>query len=145
MGSDPAEAEPRAIAHEVWLLMADLVLDNARRRAVVDAVGISFGSARALRRVARQPMSMGELASALAIDPPNATAVVDDLERQGLLRRRPHPEDRRAKLVETTERGRELAARADRILAEPPAALSTVDEADLKTLLRILTRLASQP
>src|SRR5215471_11672715 len=97
------------IAREVWSLICDLVLDNERRREVSDALGISFGRARAVRRLARQPMSMGELAGALGIDPPNATTVVDDLESLGLVRRRPHPTDRRAKVVEATPRGRELA------------------------------------
>jgi DNA-binding MarR family transcriptional regulator len=76
-------------AREVWLLMSDLVLDNERRREVSETLGISFGRARAVRRLARQPMSMGELAAALGIDPPNATVVVDDLESLGLARRRP--------------------------------------------------------
>jgi DNA-binding MarR family transcriptional regulator len=66
-------------ARDAWLLMSDLVLDNQRRREVADAVGMSFGRARALRRVARRPMSMGELAAALEIDPPNASALVADL------------------------------------------------------------------
>ncbi len=138
MAAERPKRQTRAVRHEVWLLMSDLVLDNARRRKVAEATGISFGSIRALRRVARRPLAMGELAVALGIDPPNATAVVDDLERQGLVRRGPHPSDRRAKLVETTPEGQELAARADAILAEPPPALETLGDADLQTLLGIL-------
>jgi DNA-binding MarR family transcriptional regulator len=125
-------------AREVWLLMADLVLDNERRREVSETLGISFGRARTVRRVARRPMSMRELADALGIDPPNATVVVDDLESLGLVRRRPHPTDRRAKVVEATRKGKEMARRADAILATPPAALSALGEDDLATLRRIL-------
>lgn len=119
--------------------MSDLVLDNDRRREVAGALGISFGRARALRRLARQPMSMGELAAALAIDPPNATVVVDDLESLGLARRRPHPTDRRAKVVEATRKGKEKARRADAILGTPPAGLSSLSTEDLEALRRILT------
>ena len=54
-----------ALAREVWLLMSELVLDHQRRREVSEAVGMTFSRARAIRRVARQPMSMGELAAAL--------------------------------------------------------------------------------
>jgi DNA-binding MarR family transcriptional regulator len=86
----------------------------------------------------RQPLSMRELADALGIDPPNATVVVDDLESQGLVRRRPHPTDRRAKLVEATRKGKQLARRADAILATPPAALTAVSTEDLETLRRVL-------
>src|SRR3954470_12822577 len=127
------------ISREVWLLMSDLVLDHERRREVSEAVGISFGRARTVRRLARRPMSMGELAAALGIDPPNATVVVDDLESLGLVRRRPHPSDRRAKVVEATRKGKDLARRADDILATPPPALSALNEDDLETLQRILT------
>jgi DNA-binding MarR family transcriptional regulator len=125
---------------EVWLLMSDLVLDNQRRREVSEALGMSFGRARAIRRLARRPMSMGELAALLGIDPPNATVLVDDLESQGLVRRRPHPTDRRAKLVETTRKGKELARRADAILATPPPELSALGPDDLEALRRILER-----
>jgi len=83
-------------------------------------------------------MSMGELAAELGIDRPNATVLVDDLESQGLVRRRPHPTDRRAKLVETTRKGKAVARRADAILATPPAALSALGTEDLEALRRIL-------
>ena len=124
--------------HEVWLLMSDLVLDNTRRREVSEGLGISFARVRAIRRLARGPMSMGELAAALGTDPPNATVMVDDLESQGLVRRKPHPTDRRAKVVEATHKGKTLARRADTILATPPPALSDLSADDLAALQRIL-------
>ena len=131
-------------AQEAWLLMSDLVLDNQRRREVSDALGISFGRARALRLLTRQPMSMGELAAALGIDPPNATVVVDDLESLKLARRRPHPTDRRAKVVEATRKGKDMARRADAILGTPPPALSALSADDLEALRRILASVAAQ-
>jgi DNA-binding MarR family transcriptional regulator len=130
-----------ALRREVWLRMSDLVLDHERRREVADALGVSFGRARAVRRVARRPMSMSELAVSLGIDKPNATVVVDDLEALGLVRRRPHPTDRRAKLVEATREGKRLARRADEILGTPPPSLHTLSDEDLQTLGRILASL----
>lgn len=132
-------------AREIWLLMSDLVLDHQRRRDVSQAIGLSFSRARAVRRVARNPMSMGELAEALGIDRPNATVVVDDLEAQGLVRRTPHPTDRRAKLVEATRKGKTLARRADEILATPPAALGELDPEDVAALQRILAKVTRPP
>jgi DNA-binding MarR family transcriptional regulator len=126
------------VAQEVWLLMSDFVLDRLRRRAVSDALGMTFGRTRALRCLARAPMSMREFADALDIDPPNATVVVDDLESQGLVRRRPSPTDRRAKVVEATRRGKALARRADAILATPPAAIRGLEAGELDALRRIL-------
>ncbi len=134
----PGDSGHDAAAREVWMLMSDLVLDNQRRRAVTEALGMSFGRGRALRRVARRPMSMSELAAMLGIDPPNATKLVDDLEEDGLVRRRPHPTDGRAKLVEATRKGRDLARRAEAILAAPPDALTALSAEDLETLRRLL-------
>jgi DNA-binding MarR family transcriptional regulator len=135
-------AEPVA-ARETWLLMSDLVLDNERRRAVADAVGVSFGRARTVRRLARRPMSMRELADVCGIDPPNATVVVRDLEALGLVRRRPHPTDGRAKLVEATRKGKALARRAEEVLATPPPALTDLADEDLQTLRRIISTLSA--
>jgi len=127
-------------AREAWLLISDLVLDNQRRREVAEALGIPFGRARALRRLARRPMAMRELAAALEIDPANATVVVDELESMGLAQRRPHPTDRRAKVVEATRKGKAMARRADAILGTPPPGLSALGGDDLETLRRILER-----
>ncbi len=127
------------LAREVWRLMSELVLAHQRRREVSDAVGLSFSRTRAVRRVAARPMSMGELAAALGIDRPNATVLVDDLEAQGLVRRRPHPTDRRAKLVEATRKGKALARKADAILGTPPDGLTALDAASLATLAHLLS------
>jgi DNA-binding MarR family transcriptional regulator len=131
-------------AREVWLLISDLVLDQNRRREVTEALGISFARARAVRRLARKPMSMSALAEALAIDPANATGLVDDLESQGLVRRGPHPTDRRAKVVEATRKGKDMARRADAILSTPPPELSALEAEDLETLGRILKDVSSR-
>jgi DNA-binding MarR family transcriptional regulator len=132
-------------AREVWLLMSDLVLDNERRRDVAEAVGMTFGRARTIRRLARRAMSMSELAEALGIDRSNATVVVDDLEAQGFVRRRPHPTDRRAKLVEATAKGKRLARRAEAILATPPPAITALSAEDLQMLRALLERARMRP
>jgi DNA-binding MarR family transcriptional regulator len=130
------------LPREVWRLMSELVLNHQRRRDVSEAVGLSFDRARGLRRVARHPMTMGELADMLGIDRPNATTVVDDLEKRGLVRRVPHPTDRRAKIVEATRKGHALAQRAESILGTPPTTLAGLSKRDLETLRRILSTAA---
>jgi DNA-binding MarR family transcriptional regulator len=141
--------QPNEVAHDAvpdattaWTMVCDLVLDNVRRRQVAEALGISFARVRALRRLAKQPMTMGELAGSLGVDAPYATVVVDDFEAQGLVRRRPHPSDRRAKLVETTRKGKVLAKRADEILATPPSGLSKLDPARTEIFVAILREIA---
>jgi DNA-binding MarR family transcriptional regulator len=134
-GADP-DATSRA-----WRAMSDLVLDQDRKSAVSADLGLSFARVRALRRLAAEPLTLRELAAQLAADPPYATLIVDDLERRGLVRRTPHPEDRRAKLVQLTGAGRAAAARADAILDRPPDALRALPAEDVATLLGVLERL----
>jgi DNA-binding MarR family transcriptional regulator len=112
---------------------------------VSEEVGLSFGKIRALRRIARRPMPMSELASLLTVDPPNLTPVVDDLERAGLVERQPHLTDRRVKLVVATAEGTALAQTADEILARPPARLSALPAEELDNLVRILGLLQPDP
>ena len=130
------------LARRAWRAMSDVVLDHDRKVAVSEALGLSFARVRALRRLAAQPLTLRALAERLAADPPYVTLIVDDLEKRGLVQRTPHPEDRRAKLVQLTAAGRAAAARADEILDEPPAALRDVPAEDLAALLRVLERLA---
>jgi DNA-binding MarR family transcriptional regulator len=137
-----ADADADAdLARRAWRAMSDVVLDQNRKAAVSQALGLSFARVRALRRVAAQPDTLRALAERLAADPPYVTLMVDDLEERGLVQRMPHPEDRRAKLVQVTAAGRAAAARANAILDEPPAALREVPAKDLATLLRVLERL----
>lgn len=60
---------------------------------------------------ARQPPSQRELADLLGIEGPSVVSMLDRLERGGLVRREPSPNDRRVKLAHLTEDGRRLYAR----------------------------------
>ncbi|SHL03297.1 MarR family winged helix-turn-helix transcriptional regulator [Actinacidiphila paucisporea] len=133
-------------AERVWRNLRALVLErNERRKEVAEALGMSFFRAKALRRIARRPSQMSELAAELASDRPYLTLVVDDLEKRGLVERRQHPTDRRCKIVSATEAGLAAAARANAILGSPPAALLTLSAADLADLDRITSSLAALP
>jgi DNA-binding MarR family transcriptional regulator len=131
-------------AREVWAVMNNLVLDNERRREVSQAVGLPFSRVRALLRVGAASMTVGELATALGVDPPNCTPIVDYLERRGLVERRPHPTDRRSKLVVVTPAGSRLAKRAQRLLDRPPATIREMPAGDLRALTAIFARATSR-
>lgn len=49
-----------------------------------------------------------ELAVASHCSPPTITGIVDNLEKKGLVRREPNPDDRRSLLARLTEKGRAL-------------------------------------
>ena len=133
----------RPAAQRAFEAMGELVLDNERRREVSTALGMPFGRTRALRRIAARQMTMGELAHALGIDAPAATSVVDELEGQGLVERRPHPSDRRAKLVSVTPRGAAAARKADAILSRPPAGFGALSDVELELLADLLGRVVA--
>jgi DNA-binding MarR family transcriptional regulator len=135
-GDDPA------LARRAWRALSELALNRDRKVAVADALGLSWTRVLAVRRLAVEPQTQRELAERLSADPPYVTLMIDDLEKRGLVRRKPHPTDRRAKLVELTASGRAAAARADAILDEPPAELHGVPDPDLKAVLRVLDRLS---
>jgi DNA-binding MarR family transcriptional regulator len=69
---------------------------------------LSIPRARLLAAVAdagNDPVRMGDLSAALGVTARNITTIVDALEREGLLARKPDPTDRRAILLELTEQG----------------------------------------
>jgi DNA-binding MarR family transcriptional regulator len=130
------------LVRRTWRAMAEFALNRDRKIAASQALGLSWTRVLALRRLATQPQTLRALADGLAADPPYVTLMVDDLEKRGLVRRMPHPKDRRAKLVQLTTTGRTAAARADAILDEPPTVLQDVPADDLAAILRVLERLA---
>ena len=85
---------------------------------------------------------MGDLAAALGIDRPNADRARRRPRSAGLVRRRPHPTDRRARIVEATRKGKGVARRADAILGTPPPGLSELSAEDLEELRRVLGSIA---
>ncbi len=134
-----------ATAERAWANLREIVLGgNERRKDVVEALGMSFFRVKALRRIAREPVTLRELADQLLTDRPYATLVVHDLESRGLVERTANPADRRSKIVSVTEPGRAAAERANRILGTPPAALLALPPDDLAALDRIAARLTGE-
>ncbi len=58
------------------------------------------------------PVTQKQLADQAATDPMMTSQVLRALERRGLLQRRPHPADKRARALAVTAAGRDLANRA---------------------------------
>jgi DNA-binding MarR family transcriptional regulator len=88
-----------------------------------------------------EAISMRELARRLGCDNSYVTALIDTLESHGLVVRRPHPTDRRVKVIVLTARGRELASRAQLADTTPPVAFSNLSEDEIATLRDLLRKL----
>lgn len=101
--------------------------------------GTKFGFLQFLRECDGR---LGELAQRLSISAPVASRAVDSLEADGLVERRPDPQDRRAFLISITEGGRALLADSEsqvvRSFAESLADWSPADaEQAINTLKRL--------
>jgi DNA-binding MarR family transcriptional regulator len=107
-------------------------------------LGLTQAQERALRLITRadEPPRMTELADRLGIVPRSLTAVVDALERAGLVRREIDPRNRRAILLRLTGHG--AAVRDDLREARRQAAeglFAPLGDSDRETLAELLTRL----
>jgi DNA-binding MarR family transcriptional regulator len=106
--------------------LAQQIAGHVRERAV--ALGLTAAQATALREMTG-PMTMRDLAERMSCEPSNATFVVDKLEKQGLIERRPHPTDRRAKHLVLTTDGEALRERLLELLSrDSPLAGLTADQ-----------------
>lgn len=120
--------------------LASQIGAHLRERAV--KLGLTAAQATALRELTGA-MTLSELADRMSCEPSNATVVIDKLERQGLVERRPHPSDRRAKQLVLTAEGVELRKRLLELLAQesPLAGLTRQEQRMLHDLLdRAITR-----
>ena len=89
---------------------------------------------------AREGAIQQQIGSAMGIDPSTMVSLVDQLERAGLAKRRPHPQDRRAREVLITPKGRRTLKRALELAEEVEGdvlqGLSPAERRQLVTLLR---------
>jgi DNA-binding MarR family transcriptional regulator len=89
----------------------------------------------------RGVLPLGKMGQRLMIHPTSVTNIIDRLERQGLVRRLPHPTDGRTTLAAITDEGRRLARRATRAVNGVGFGLDGLDNQDLLQLTRIIRRL----
>ena len=89
-------------------------------------------------------MSLNDLARAEQVKPPTMSRIVDALETVGLARRRVNPTDRRAVIIEATEKGaallRQGRKRRVRFLARYLARLSAAELAGLDRALNSIQK-----
>jgi DNA-binding MarR family transcriptional regulator len=77
----------------------------------------------------------------LMIHPTSVTNIINRLEEQGLVRRVQHETDGRSTLAVLTDSGRLLAKRATKAVNAELFGLSTLDENDMRDLVRIIEKI----
>lgn len=116
---------------------------RARAAALLEPLGLYPGQEALLLELARSgPMIQAQLSEAIGCEPPSVTIMARKLEATGHVRRRPASTDRRASIIELTDRGSALVDQVTHLwcalaeetvaglpadtVAELPAVLSTM-------------------
>ena len=117
---------------------------EARLEEAVSSAGLSLAKLGVLRFLAgaNRPVPLSELAAVQHCVRSNITQLVDRLEKDGLVRRRPDPDDRRGVLAGLTPAGEQAHAKGMRALAEAQhvimSGLKANEVANLKSALKAL-------
>ncbi|HLZ31076.1 MAG TPA: MarR family transcriptional regulator [Chloroflexota bacterium] len=124
------------------LRTAQLLL--ARVTAAIQPFGLSPAGFSLLDVLANagEPLSPRVISQRLLVAPQTLTSLLDSLERRGLIRRTPHPRDRRAILVVATEAGSALLhAACTPVVAGEMEWTRSLRESERQTLIALLGRL----
>jgi len=138
-GEEPA----RPMAAVTSIMRAQQVL-MARLNDLLRPLGLTFPRYEALMLLSftrTGALPLGKIGERLQVHRTSVTNIVDKLEADGLVRRVPHENDRRATLAAITDEGRETAARATAALNEAAFGIDALcgDEQEAVTaLLRAL-------
>lgn len=122
----------RALVHELARSF------DEHMRLLTSKFQLTPTQAAALREL-NKAITMRDLADRLCCEPSNVTFVVDRLEERGLLDRRPHPSDRRAKHLVLTPAGQQLRVQLMATL-DRNTPLKHLSEAQIRALEAELSR-----
>jgi len=155
--SRPLSFDPIAAAADNWsnrevvdAMAAATSLMRAQQivLAAVDAelrpMGLTFARFEALRLLAftrKGELPMGKIGTRLMVHPTSVTNSIDRLEADGLVERRPHPDDRRTTLAAITTLGRTTVGRATKKLDAIGYGLASLEPEQCRLLTEVITRL----
>jgi len=134
--------------HAVTSLMRVHQLVLGRLDAILKPHGLTFARYEALVLLcfsSHGSLPLGKMGERLQVHPTSITSIVQRLETDGLVARRPHPDDGRAVLAEVTDAGRALVEGATTDLVGADFALGALSDgelAELSALLRPVRRAA---
>ena len=127
--------------HAVTSLMRVQQLVIGRLDSMLRPHGLTFARYEALVLLtfsSRGSLPLGKMGERLQVHPTSVTSIVRRLSEDGLIVRRPHPEDGRGVLAEITDRGRELVEAATKDLVATDFALEALTEAELADVSALL-------
>jgi DNA-binding MarR family transcriptional regulator len=142
MTSEPIAADkaPSSLAFLLSQVGIHAASQFAERLAKIDLQPPLF---RILNLVdAAEGRSQQAIGEAIQVPPSRMVALVDELERRGLVERRPKPDDRRVRALYLTRKGRTKLARGREIAKDHEAALTAgLAPADRERLTQLLQQI----
>jgi DNA-binding MarR family transcriptional regulator len=135
-GATPAMSAVTSIMRVHQILMA-------RLNAQLDPFQLTFPRYEALMLLyySREgALPLGKMGDRLQVHRTSVTNTIDGLERLGYVERLQHEHDRRTTLARITERGREVAEQATRVLNEDRFGTAPLKRAELDQLTQALRR-----
>ena len=128
---------------EAWRSMLDVLFSgqvHGRMQQACTTLGVPPGVLKLLMQL--RPgvgVPMRELAEHFGFDASYLTGLADALEERGLVERRPHPTDRRVKMLVITDAGVDARDRAYQVIYDAPpsfGSLTAAEQRQLRDLLR---------
>jgi DNA-binding MarR family transcriptional regulator len=113
----------------------------ARLNELLEPHGLTFPRYEALMLLSftrTGALPLGKIGERLQVHRTSVTNIIDKLEADGLVRRVPHAEDRRATLAEITDAGRATAQAATEVLNDECFGIASLPPRDLERLTSIL-------
>lgn len=143
MASSVGRQGPPGVGFLISQLGAHAAQRFAQRIADLDLTPPQAGL---LRAIAGQPgRSQQAIAAQLGTPATRLVAMIDDLERRGVLERRRNPDDRRLHAIHLTAEGTKLLGRLGRAAQAHTAELTTaLDDDERDQLQKLLLRIAEQ-
>jgi DNA-binding MarR family transcriptional regulator len=126
----------------IWAI--DHALQKTSKR-MKSTIGVTGPQRLVIRIVARFPgIPAGQIARLLHVHPSTVTGILKRLERQGMIRRRTDPKDRRRAFLGVTEKGRRVdAAGSGTVEAAVQRVIARVPRAKLEIAREIMMALAA--
>jgi DNA-binding MarR family transcriptional regulator len=146
MPSNPSALDQSAL--ELWLLLLKTTFRlRSHIRPIFAQRGLTGPQWRVFRMLGESPegsLTPGQVSDHLGVTGGNTTGIVDKLEEAGLVQRLPHPEDRRATLLQLTATGREMYAHVRPVFDERVTdLLSCLSEDEKQQTIALLGRVLS--
>ena len=136
----PPEGFPaRSLLHLLGRIFQEMTLRSVRKWNLQPNACIVLGHLHVEPHIAEP----AEIAHAARLPRQTTTFILDTLETQGLAQRKPHPSDRRRKIVQLTAKGRRLAQNVlDDMIQVETAALGGMSDAEALSIRTLMHRYA---